>query len=49
MFLIKCNELNEYLVEVCESIIQDILGKVSTLVYTVWAGDIRDNVKNITE
>jgi hypothetical protein len=49
MFLIKCSEINNALVEECESIMQFILEKVAFLVFKAWAIDITANVKSIND
>jgi hypothetical protein len=37
MFLIKCSDINNSLCDECEDIMQLILDKVATLVFTDWA------------
>jgi len=49
MFLIKCSDINNSLCDECEDIMQLILDKVATLVFTDWATDITANVKAIND
>ena len=49
MFLIRCSDINNILCDECEDIMQLILDKVATLVFTDWAAEITSNVKQISD
>ena len=47
MFLVECNELNEFLVSICKSMIQKILKKVEDYVYQDTAQKIQSEIRNM--
>ena len=49
MFLIRCSDINNHLCDECEEIMQLILEKVANLVFTDWANQITNNVKQIND
>lgn len=47
MFLVECNELNEYLVKLCKNLIEKILHKVEDYVYQDTAQKIQSDIRNM--
>ena len=47
MFLIRCNELNNYLCDLCEELINIILSEISDHVFVQLATKITQNLRSI--